>query len=100
VTQWDPNEVDKDGDWYITPREQEHILLSELAHFPPLTKKKVGRRYRELIKAWRHDTARYKYGDLIKEASVYMSETHSDPDKAHSLYFQRNKDANPEDFKY
>lgn len=100
MKQWDPTEADTDRDWYITPREQEHILLNQLADYPPLTKKKVRRRYIELIKEWRHDTAKYKYGSLIKEAHDYMTETHHDLFEAHSLYFQRNKDANPEDFKY
>lgn len=97
---YNPYELDRDGDWYITPHEKEHILLVELANFPPLTKKKVKRRYRDLVKSWRHDTARRKYGSLIKEANGYMDETHHDPDKAHLLYFERNKDAKREDFQY
>lgn len=87
-----------DGDWYITPHEKEHLLLLELAKYPPLTKKKVRRRFRDLVKEWRHDTARRKYGRLIKEAEEYYALAPNDPDNAHLFYFQRNKDAKPDDY--
>ena len=85
---------------FVPPHQQEHLLLTELAKYPPLTKKKVRRRYRDLVKAWRHDTARHKYGNLINEAMQYMALSEHDPSNAHLFYFQRNKDAKPDDFHY
>lgn len=92
------SEMDEDGDWYITPHEKEHMLLLELGKYPPLTKKTVRRRYRDLIKEWRHATARRKYARLIKEAEEYFALAPNDPDNAHLFYFQRNKNAKPDDY--
>jgi len=83
---------------YMTPHEKEHLLLLELAKYPPLTKKKVRRRFRDLLKEWRHDTARRKYGKLISEAEEYFALAPNDPDNAHLFYFQRNKNAKPDDY--
>lgn len=93
-----PHEEKTDVELYITPHEKEHLLLVELGKYPPLTRKKVRRRYRELIKEWRHDTARRRYGALIKEAEGYFDLAPNDPDNAHLFYFQRNKNAKPDDY--
>lgn len=87
-------------DIHVPPNKQEHLLLVELSNYPPLTGKKVRRRYRELVKAWRHDTARHRYGQLIGEALKYCDLSQRDPANAHIFYFQRNKDAKPDDFLY
>jgi len=95
---FNPYASDSDGDWFITPHEQEHLLLNDLAQYPPLTKKKVRRRYRDLIKEWRHATARRKYGELIKQAQEYRELSRQDPDNAHMLFFRNNKQEKGEDY--
>jgi len=74
------------------------MLLDELGKYPPLTKKAVRRRYRDLIKEWRHATARRKYGDLIKQAQEYFDLSPHDPDNAHMLFFRNNKQEKPDDY--
>jgi hypothetical protein len=83
---------------YVPPHEREHLYLMELGKFPPLTSRKVRNRYRDLVKTWRHDTARYRYKEMIREAEEYFTLSQGDPDNAHLFYFQRNKDAKPDDY--
>lgn len=87
-----------DEEEYTSPHEQKHSFMMELAKYPPLTKKKVRRRYRDLIKEWRHDTALHKYKDLIDEAIKYKNLSDSEPDNAHIYYFTHNKNAKPDDY--
>jgi hypothetical protein len=92
------NSPEPDEGRYINPHEKEHLLLVQLSKYPPLTKKKIRRRYQDLLKAWRHDTVRRRYGNLIKEAEEYFALAPNDPDNAHLFFFQRNKSANPDDY--
>jgi hypothetical protein len=93
---------DTDETWeeYRNPHQQTHDLLKALANFPPLTNKKIRRKYRELIKEWRHDTAKKKYGKMLEEAALYMNMSEGDSQNAHLFYFDKNKSAKPEDFIY
>jgi hypothetical protein len=90
----------EDNEQFISAHERTHELMRLLCQFPPLTHKKVRRRYRDLIKEWRHDTAKHKYGKMIDEALGYMELSEGDSQNAHLFYFQRNKNANPDDFIY
>lgn len=77
-----------------------HEVLKELGKYPPLTHKKVRRRYRDLIKQWRHDTAKRKYGDLIEVAAAYMMKSDGSPENAHLYFFDDHKDIKQDDFIY
>jgi len=72
----------------------------ELAKFPPLTRKKVRNKYRDLVKAWRHDRVLHIYGELVADAQKYREMSRNDPMNAHVFYFDKNKSENPEDYAY
>lgn len=89
----------KDNDHQNTHRTT-HEFLMALAKFPPLTRKSVRNKYRDLVKAWRHDRVLYLYGDLVAEAQMYREKSHGDPVNAHFFYFDKNKEQEPENYSY
>jgi len=80
--------------------QQTHNFLVGLAKFPPLTRKRVRIKYRDLVKTWRHDRIMHIYGGLVAEAQKYKEMSKDDPMNAHVFYFGKNKDANPDDYVY
>ena len=87
-------------DEFRTAHQITHDSLVELARFPPLTRKQLRKRYRDLLKNWRHDRLYRIYASEIAEAQNYYELSNGDQANAHMFYFERVKDSNPDDYIY